>query len=149
MESNIGISRRLRTPSKRGELGVQAFVRKIRQIRCQGQAGFTLIEVLIALVVAAVALAALSRALGMTASNQGNLAQKVAATWVAQDVLLQKQLFPSSEIPKKLSQSGRQWQIELESTPSLMPNYQQVRVVVKADDEDSVAASLASIIRSQ
>ncbi len=128
---------------------MQTLAKKICPMKCHHQAGFTLIEVLIALVVAAVALAALSRALGITATNQGNLSQKVAATWVAQDVLLQKQLFPTSETPKTITQSGRQWQIELDSSPSLMPNYQQVRVVVKAEKEDAVAASLASIIRSQ
>lgn len=128
---------------------MQAFVTKLRQARGFRQAGFTLIEVLIALVVAAVALAALSRALGITATNQGNLSQKVAATWIAQDVLLQKQLFANSEIPKLITQSGRQWQIKLESSPSLMPNYQQVRVVVNVEDEESVAASVASIVRSK
>lgn len=113
------------------------------------QQGFTLIEVLVALVVAAVALAALSRALGLTASNQGNLEQKIAATWVAQDALLRKQLSPRSELPKTIEQSGRTWQLTLERSPSLMPNYQQVRLSVSQQGQRGTSASLASIVRAQ
>lgn len=118
------------------------------------QQGFTLVEVLVALVVAAVALAALSRALGLSVANQSAMESKLVATWVAQDALLQKQLFASQALPEKQTQMGREWLLKVERLPTLVPNFQQVQVIVKdatlsaqgSADKDSVAASLSSII---
>lgn len=115
------------------------------------QQGFTLIEVLVALVVAAVALAALSRVLGLSAMNQGALENKVVATWVAQDALLQKQLFSTAQLPKSVESMGRAWNLQVETTPSLVPNFQQIRIAVASPEltqKQAVNASVASIMKT-
>lgn len=53
--------------------------------------GFTLIEVLVALAILAVALAAVSRAMGMLAAGSGDLRERLLAEWVAQNRLAELQ----------------------------------------------------------
>lgn len=117
------------------------------------QKGFTLVEVLVALVIAAVALSALSRALGLTVSNQSALETRLIATWVAQDTLLQQQMFPAQPLPKQTELMGRQWMIKREFLPTLVPNYQQVRIDITQGIEgvqkSSSDASLASIVAAK
>jgi len=53
--------------------------------------GFPLIEVLVALAILAVALAAASRAMGMLAAGSGELRERLLAEWVAQNRLAELQ----------------------------------------------------------
>ena len=63
-------------------------------IRQRRDAGFTLIEVLIALVVVAVALLALSRAASVQTSNFDALRERTLAGWVAANVLADARIAP-------------------------------------------------------
>ncbi|WP_127471108.1 type II secretion system minor pseudopilin GspI [Thiomicrorhabdus aquaedulcis] len=87
------------------------------------QRGFTLIEVMMALAIVAIALSAVSRTMGMSVSNQAQLETKVAATWLAQNELLRVQLMPGlrSEAVQTHDFMGRTWQSELTTEPTLLP----------------------------
>ena len=61
-------------------------------VRGRSQRGFTMIEVLVALAIIAVALAASMRAVGSLASGEADLHQRLLAGWSADNTLAQLQL---------------------------------------------------------
>ncbi|BBP45052.1 type II secretion system protein GspI [Thiosulfatimonas sediminis] len=114
------------------------------------QSGFTLIEVLIALVIAAIALAALSRTMGMTTHNQTLLEEKVLATWVAQNALLQEQLGGQlNGADKKVQMLGRTWLVEQKIEPTQLPEFRKLSIEVRqqnASGDGSLSARLVSVV---
>jgi general secretion pathway protein I len=80
--------------------------------RC-GSRGFTLLEILIALAVLALAMGALIRAAGDYTASQSHLRDRTLATWVARDVLAEFQLrgdWPSVGEQKGTREMGnREW----------------------------------------
>jgi len=85
------------------------------------QKGFTLIEVMVALAVVAIALSALSQASANFLWNQTALEQRVIGNWVAQNEITQLQTgllkHPRANANEKMM--GHSWQIKsrTESTP--------------------------------
>ncbi len=81
-------------------------------------AGFTLLEVLIALVVLALALVALSRTAAIQVNAFGGLRERTFAGWLAQDVLAQTTLtnpFPApGKSDGKRRYANRDWRYEVE-----------------------------------
>ena len=115
------------------------------------QTGFTLIEVLVALAVASVALAGLTRVLGVSVQNQSGLQERMVATWVAQDALLSEQLQPNAESSREISQLGQAWRLEVKNEPTLVPEFQQryyqVFLVSELPNDAKYAkASLATVV---
>jgi general secretion pathway protein I len=105
--------------------------------------GFTLLEVLVALVVIAVALGAGVRALGQAADVAGALAERTVARWVAEDHVAL--LHAHAEIPPvgtregQMQQDGRNWRwSEIASDPPDSP-FRRVEVQVRVDAEGSAA----------
>jgi general secretion pathway protein I len=109
--------------------------------------GFTLLEVLVALAIAAVGLAAVSKALYQNIEIADRLEQKMVATWVASNHLSELQinqdylLSGSTRTTRKMAQ--REWRIEAEYTPT--GDNQIVRVdvsVYEGDLQDRIAAKV-------
>ena len=109
--------------------------------------GFTLLEVLVALAIAAVGLAAVSRALYQNIEVADRLEQKMVATWVASNHLSELQinreylLSGSTRDTRKMAQ--REWRVEAEFTPT--GDNQIVRVdvsVYEGDAQERVAAKV-------
>ncbi len=96
--------------------------------------GFTLIEVLVALAILAVALAAAVRAAGITADGTLELKERVLGTWVAEDRLAAyatQPLWPDvGERHGNADEAGTQftWQETVSGTPN--PRFRRVEVQV-------------------
>ncbi|KQW51679.1 MULTISPECIES: type II secretion system minor pseudopilin GspI [unclassified Roseateles] len=115
-----------------------------------GQArGFTLIEVLVALVIVAIALGAGIKAAGALANNAERLAQVSAAQWCAENLLTELRLtqqFPDiGESPFACEQLGRSYSGKLRVSPTPNPLFRRVDADV-ADDRGQPVLSLSTIM---
>jgi general secretion pathway protein I len=105
--------------------------------------GFTLIEILVALAIVAVALAAGMRALAQAADGSTALKSRTLALWVAQNVLARAEL--ADPTPSLGATSGREhqagsefvWQASVLTTPN--PGFRRIDIVVAAPDTPGYA----------
>lgn len=108
--------------------------------------GFTLLEVLIALVVVSLALLALTRTAGGQVQNFEALRERTLASWVAANVLAETRL--STPMPALGKRDGRsrlanrdwRWQLEVHATDDTGMRRLEVRVY--AGDATEASASL-------
>lgn len=112
--------------------------------------GFTLIEVMVALLIVAIALSALSMALGQTVYQQGAIENRVIATWVAQNrmIEIQQAQETGSKVEKKFDvvMANRNWQTQLSLEPTLMPDIQKAKLQVFLKGEAHPSATLWSVL---
>lgn len=113
--------------------------------------GFTLVEVLVAVAVLAIALAAVISAMAQQARNAGYLRDKTLALWVAHNRLAELQLEP--ELPAtgrsdgKAEMSGLQWTWRVAIASTEDPYLNRVEIQVYAPDQDETAlASLTGFL---
>ncbi|MDX1795366.1 MAG: type II secretion system minor pseudopilin GspI [Hydrogenovibrio sp.] len=96
------------------------------------QSGFTLIEVMIALVIAAIALTALSKGLGQFVLQQTALQERVHASWVAQNRLYEVQLQQATgtSLEKRSHEKllGQTWTTEFTTRDTVFPQIRQIEV---------------------
>lgn len=110
----------------------------------RAQRGFTLLEVLVALAVLAVALAALIRGGGQNASNAAYLQEKSYAQWVAMNRLTELELEPAW--PQKGEASGseemlqREWYWRTRVEDTFDEDIRRVTVEVRAEKGKDTAA---------
>ncbi len=96
--------------------------------------GFTLVEILVALAIVAVALAAGMRALAQAADGASALKSRTLALWVAQNVLARAEMSapapPLGESAGEETQAGARfaWRATVSATPN--PAFRRVDVVV-------------------
>ncbi len=104
----------------------------------RGTAGFTLLEVLVALAILAVSMAAVSRAAGSGASHVEALRERTLADWVAQNRLAlhtaRGDWLPIGIQNGEETQAGRRftWREEVSVTPN--PTMRRIVVSVYAPD---------------
>ena len=107
--------------------------------------GFTLVEVLVALVIVAIGMAVLMSALGSAADTTGYLRDKTFAEWIALNevavVRLGTQLPPQGKSEGDLDYAGRKWHWEQTVTPLDFPG--MLRVDVKVQSADTAAGKNA------
>jgi general secretion pathway protein I len=113
--------------------------------------GFTLIEILVALALAAVALAAGMRALTQAADGAGTLKARTLALWVAQNRLAAIQLAPDSLARSNSQGQALQagvsflWKVNVGGTPN--PAFRRVDIVVaEAATPDYALARLTGYV---
>lgn len=113
--------------------------------------GFTLIEVLVALVILALALSAATRAAGAAAVNAETLRSRVLALWVAENELSRLRLagvLPPMEGSTGTEQQGGRtfnWRAEVAQTPN--PSFRRVSLKVFAqEDPDWALANLTGYV---
>lgn len=110
--------------------------------------GFTLLEVLIALAVLALALTALVRAAGLSSNDFAGLRERSLAGWVAANVITEVRLAPNPPAPGrsdgKLRYAGRDWRWELsvQDTPEAGIRRLDVRVFA-GEEREAASATLA------
>jgi general secretion pathway protein I len=115
----------------------------------RGQNGFTLLEVLVALVVLAIALASLIKGVGGNASNEAYLRDKTLAQWVAMNVVAEQQL--AEKWPDKgkkrgsETMGGHEWFWRYEIADTFDKDVRRLEVKVRAND-DSDSTPLASVV---
>ena len=100
--------------------------------------GFTLVEVLVALAIVAIALAAGLRAAGVLTDNSQRLADVVAAQWCADNQLTNLRLsrqFPGiGDADFSCEQLGRSYPGKLVTRPTPNPSFRRVDAVVSDAD---------------
>lgn len=123
-------------------------------------AGFTLLEVLIALTVLALSLGAVIQASGDFTSNQIYLRDRTFAEWVARNQLVATQLqggWPSLgrkkgevDFPQSTTETaGREWRWEMQVTQTPEEDMRRVDIEVflaASGDDDSPLATLSGFI---
>ena len=108
--------------------------------------GFTLLEVLIALVVVALALLALTRTAGGQVSNFDALRERTLAGWVAANILSETRIAtplpPTGRRDGRLRFANRDWRWTLEVKATDDPAMRRLDVLVFAGDGVEPSASL-------
>jgi general secretion pathway protein I len=111
--------------------------------------GFTLIEVLVALAIVAVALGAGIKAAGALTNNAQRLTDVSAAQWCADNQLANLKLarqFPGiGDSDFACDQLGRNYKGQLRIRPTPNPNFRRVDAVV-ADDADQPILTLSTVL---
>ena len=119
------------------------------------QRGFTLIEVLIALSIVAVALPALVMRVQSVSENTGYIEQKTYAFWVAQNKMEElmldyrlKNTFPKTKLHDTVEFGGKEWYWEVEADTTGQEGVYRMQVSV-GNDEDDILASYGAFIRDK
>ncbi|HHT00422.1 MAG TPA: hypothetical protein ENK73_06145 [Thiomicrospira sp.] len=96
----------------------------------------------------AIALSAVSRSLGVTASNQTHLESRVIATWIAENAIVEYQVFGSSSSETTNSQVtlNRNWTIDFATEPTFIPEIKRLQVQVREKNSEQVSATLYSVV---
>jgi type II secretion system protein I len=116
-----------------------------RLSKAKTEKGFTLIETLVALGIAAVALTALAGRLGVSADTQRSLIAHSTMLEVATNILEKQRLNPSVALSEKqgdVEARGMKlrWRLSIEKT--MLDNFVRQNVVVSYDGEPDVALFL-------
>ncbi|MGH8185819.1 MAG: type II secretion system minor pseudopilin GspI [Steroidobacteraceae bacterium] len=102
--------------------------------------GFTLIEVMVALVVVSLGMLGVIQAVGQTASNSTYLRDKTLAHWVAMnkltEVRLQKSAPPIDKSSDEAKMGGRDWRWTMTVTQSPVETIRRIDISVREKDAD-------------
>lgn len=112
--------------------------------------GFTLLEVLVALAIVAVALSAAVRATGVSVDSSAQVKDRMFASWVAQNRLAEltaRHVFP--ELGRRsgsANEAGRNftWEENVGTTPNA--DFRRVEISVRAEGSDHVAATIVGYL---
>ncbi len=111
--------------------------------------GFTLLEVLVAVAIVAIALAAGLRAAGVLTDNAGRLADVTAAQWCADNQLTALRLaraFPGvGDADFRCEQLGRAYDGKLVTRPTPNPNFRRVDALV-LDEAGRPLISISTVL---
>lgn len=120
--------------------------------RSARRGGFTLLEVLVALAVTAIALAAGLRAAGVLVDNADRLNDVLAAQWCADNELTALRLrraFPGvGEAEFSCEQLGRTYAGKIVTRPTPNPSFRRVEAVVSSP-EGQPLVTLATVLSRQ
>jgi general secretion pathway protein I len=110
--------------------------------------GFTLIEVIVALIIVALGMLGVIQAVGQTASNSGYLRDKTVAHWVAMNRLTEVRLQKSAPAVDKTSDevemAGRKWKWTMNVTQTPVETIRRIDISVRPA-EAGENSSLASV----
>lgn len=124
--------------------------RRYSRYAASSRCGFTLVEVLVALAVLAIGVAALVTGVSGYTDNAVTLRDRALARWVAENQLTELQL--AAGWPDTGSRDGRErmggvewrWEIEVQKTPE--PNMRRASVMVRREPNGQVLARLEGFV---
>jgi general secretion pathway protein I len=112
--------------------------------------GFTLLEVLAALVIVALGMLGVIEAVSQTARNSSYVREKTIAHWIAMNQLTLARLTPQAPKVDKSSDEiemgNRRWRWTMEVTQTPVESVRRIDVRVRPEDSEE-GSSLASVIR--
>jgi len=112
--------------------------------------GFTLLEVLVALAIIAIALTAAVRATGVSIDSSAQVKERMLATWVAQNRLADltaRRVFPAlGRRTGNATEAGRafQWEENVSSTPHA--DFRRVEILVRVPGEEHVSGRIVGYL---
>jgi general secretion pathway protein I len=111
--------------------------------------GFTLIEVLAALVIVALGMIAAIQAVTQSARNGTYLREKTLAHWIGMNVITERRLQSSppdvAESTGRLEFAGQQWQWGMKVTQTQVASLRRMDVAVRRADAPESATPLATV----
>lgn len=117
----------------------------------EGVRGFTLVEVLVALAVLAIALAAVLRAMGHSIDLATELRQRTVALWAAEERATDHQLrrdWPSIDTTDGTMKFGeREWRWREQVTKTPLDELRRVEIEIRAPDSPDVLGRVAVFLR--
>jgi general secretion pathway protein I len=117
-------------------------------LRIRAQHGFTLIEVIVALVVIGLGMLGVIQAVSQTAGNSGYLRDKTIAHWVAMnrltEIRLQKSAPGIDKTSDEVEMAGRRWKWTMNVTQTPVETIRRIDISVRPA-EAKEGASLASV----
>ncbi len=118
--------------------------------------GFTLVEVMVALLVVAMALPALLMQIGSMSAHTLHTREVMIAHWVAenqlQEVLLTQRMqrvTPSGRMADDTRMAGQTWDRQVESEPTAQQGLLRLRVRVRMQGQETNLAELSGFILEQ
>ncbi len=108
-------------------------------------AGFTLLEVLVALAILAIVLAAGFRAVSLATGSAGELRERLIADWIAQDRLAEhramEHFLEVGRYEGSVIQAGREyrWYEEVSATPNALFRRIDVRVTLAGEGDHALS----------
>jgi general secretion pathway protein I len=124
-------------------------VRAERASHRSEQRGFTLIEVVVALIVVSLGMLAVIETVGSTARNSSYLRDKTVAHWVAMNKLTEVRLLPSApgidKTSDEIEMAGREWRWTMEVKQTPVETIRRIDISVRPAEapEKSSMASVA------
>jgi general secretion pathway protein I len=114
-------------------------------------AGFTLIEVMVALVIVAFGMMAVHTMLNSYVAASVYVEQKTLASWIATNKLTELSIGPTwpelGDSDEDVEFAGRQWRAEIEVSETPVANLRRVDVSVRlADDPERVVHKVSALI---
>ncbi len=117
---------------------------------CRRQRGFTLIEVVIALAVISISMAAVINGVGKNISNASYLRDKTMAQWVASnkvnEIYLDDAPLSRNEESGESELAGRTWEWTVDVDDTDVELIKRVEVEVGVKDSDAVLARVTAFI---
>lgn len=117
--------------------------------------GFTLLEVLIALAILAIAMLAATRAVGLMTDSAAGLKQRMVASWIAQDQLAQH--MARGDWPETGSKTGQsqqagfamEWEERVTQTPNAAFRRIEIRVYATGHLDYALAQLVGYLVRQK
>ncbi|MGH8482355.1 MAG: type II secretion system minor pseudopilin GspI [Nevskiaceae bacterium] len=116
-------------------------------------AGFTLVEIVVAVAVLAVAMGALITGMARYADNAATLREKTVALWVAHNRLTEIGLEPAwPELGKsdgEVELAGIEWRWDVSVVETPDPRVRRVDIEVRPGKAEAASATLSSFVQDQ